>query len=109
MTWQKNINNVLGSYFSDSSVEEGAAELVFVSEDNLDYHRLYLSAFDEGIKIAGEGSSSEKAELITIMRRSNIGAGTAEQANDLLEEMRMEYLRQYNVALKKPASPGDAK
>jgi len=104
MTWQQNLSGVLGSYFSESSFEEGAAEMVFVSEDHLEYHQLWLSAFDEGIQIAVEGSPAEKAELIAIMRYANIGAGTAEHAHDLLEEIRAEYLKQYHLGYAKIAS-----
>lgn len=99
MNWQQNVNDVLGSYFCDCSVAEGAAELVFVSEDNPEYHHLYLSALDEGIKIAVWGGSEEKAELITILRRSNLAAAIVEEAHGLLEEIRSEYMRQYHSAL----------
>ena len=105
MNWQQNLSSVLGGYFCDSSVEEGTAEMVFVSEDHLDYHQLWVSAFDEGIRIAVEGSPAEKVELIAIMRYANIGAGTAEHARDLLEEMRTQYLKQYHAALTRLVPP----
>lgn len=99
MSWQKNVNDVLGAYFCDSSVADGAAELVFVSEDHPDYHRLYLSTFDEAIKIALRGGENEKAELVALLSRSNLAVATAEEAHGLLEEIRAEYLRQYHLAL----------
>ncbi len=105
MSWQKNVNDVLGAYFCDSSVAEGAAELVFVSEDHPDYHHLYLSTFDEAIKTALLGSETEKAELVALLKRSNLAVATVEEAHSLLEEIRAEYLRQYHLALTNSPRP----
>ncbi len=90
---------MFGAYFCDSSVVDGAAELVFVSEDHPDYHRLYLSTFDEAIKIALWGDENEKAELVVLLSRSNLAVATAEEAHSFLEAIRAEYLRQYHLAL----------
>ena len=99
MNWQKNLGDVLGSYFCDSSIEEGAAELVFTSEDDLEYHHLCLLAFEEGIKASTEGSLEQKAELIALLRRANLAAATAEDVLDILEEIQSEYLKQYKAAV----------
>lgn len=101
LSWRKNVNDVVGAYFCDSSVMEGAAELVFVSEDHPDYHHLYLSTFNEAIKIALSGTENEKAELVVLLRHSNLAVATTEEAHGLLEEIRAEYLRQYHLALTK--------
>ncbi len=103
MNWQQNLSSVLGGYFCDSSVEEGAAELVFVSEDRPDYHHLYLSALEKGIETAAQGTAEQKAELVAILRRSNLA--TAEDVVDILEEILSNYLRQYHVALTRLVPP----
>ncbi len=99
MNWQKNLSDVLGSYFCDSSIEEGAAELVFTSEDDLEYHHLCLSAFEEGIRASTEGSPEQKAELIALLRRANLAAATAEDVFDTLEKIKSEYLKHYQAAV----------
>lgn len=105
MTWQQNLSDMLSSYFCDSSIEEGAAELVFVSEDRPDYHHLYFSALEKGIENAMQGTAEQKTELVAILRRSNLAAATAEDVVDTLEEILSNYLRQYHVALTRLVPP----
>jgi len=105
MTWQQNLSDMLGSYFCDSSIEEGAAELVFTSEDDPAYHQLCVSAFEQGIKTATQGTAEQKAELVAILRRANLAAATPQDVLYILEKIRGEYLKQYHVALTRLVPP----
>ncbi len=91
MSWRTELYHVLGAYFCDSSLGEGAAELVFASEDDPAYQKRCLSALDKGIEIAHAGSREEKVELVALLRRANLAAATAEDAHGILAEIRDEY------------------
>ena len=109
MNWQQNLSDVLGSYFCDSTVEEGVAELVFTTKDDTEYHRLCLSAFDEGLQATVQGTPQQQAQLVAILRKSNLAAATADDVSAILEEIRTEYLRQYSIARSRVAPTGNVK
>jgi len=97
MNGQKELGDVLGAYFCDSSLKEGAEELVFASEDDPAYQKLCFSAFDRGIQTARTGSQKETAELVAVLRRANLAATTAEDAYAILVEIREQYRRQLRL------------
>lgn len=95
MSWQATLREILSGYFGDQTLEEGVKEMVFVTECNLDYHQLYLSAIEEGIKAAVPGNS----EVIKIIMESNAHyVKSIAEAREFLEKLHLEYLSQYDTA-----------
>lgn len=96
MSWQVTLRDVLSGYFGDQTLEEGVKEMVFVTECNLDYHHLYLSGIEEGIKAAAQGES----EVTEIIMESNAQyVQNISEAREFLEKLCLEYLSQYNSAI----------
>lgn len=104
MSWQTTLRNLLSGYLGDQTIEEGVEEMVFVTESNPDYHRLYLSAIEEGIKAASQG----KPEIIETIRDSYAWyVKDTKDVREFLERLRAEYITQYEAATKDdlPTSP----
>lgn len=95
MSWQTVLNEILDGYFSDWSIKDGVAQLVFVAVDHPEYHQLYLSAIDEGIEAASHGDP----QVVTIVGRACYVENAA-QTLDLLKHIRQEYVTQYADATK---------
>jgi hypothetical protein len=85
----------LASYFGDQSTEAGASEVVSVTADDPEWHRRCLAVLDRGIAAAAAGDP-EVAEVI--VRSFAASARNAGEARAYLEEIRAEYLRQYEAA-----------
>jgi DNA-binding transcriptional regulator GbsR (MarR family) len=95
MSWQVTLRDVLSGYFGDQTFEEGVREMVFVTECNLDYHQLYLSAIEEGIK----ATIQDESDVIRMIMESNAYyVKNIAEAREFLEKLHLEYLAQYNDA-----------
>jgi hypothetical protein len=50
--WQTELEELLAAYVSYQSIDAGAAEMVYVTAKNPDYHKRYVSAIEAGIDAA---------------------------------------------------------
>jgi hypothetical protein len=57
MVWQEELEDMLGSYFSDWSIEEGVSQLVFVTEDNRNEHLKITNLIKTGITASLQNNS----------------------------------------------------
>jgi hypothetical protein len=85
----------LASYFGDQSTEAGVSEVVFVTADHPEWHRRYLAVLDRGIAAAAAGDPEVARVIVKSFAASARDAG---EARAYLEEVRAEYLRQYEEA-----------
>jgi hypothetical protein len=85
----------LASYFGDQSTEAGVSEVVLVTADHPEWHRRYLAVLDRGIAAATAGDP-EVARVIVKSFAASVR--DACEARAYLEEVRAEYLRQYQEA-----------
>jgi hypothetical protein len=85
----------LASYFGDQSTEAGVSEVVFVTADDPEWHRRYLAVLDRGIAAAAAGDPEIARVIAKSLAASVRDAG---EAGAYLEEVRAEYLRQYEEA-----------
>jgi hypothetical protein len=85
----------LASYFGDQSTEAGVSEVVFVTADHPEWHRRYLAVLDRGIAAAAAGDPEVARVIVKSFAASARDAG---EARAYLEEVRAEYLRQYEAA-----------
>ena len=93
MSWAK-LREFLIAYFGDQSIEEGVAEVVFVTATNPDYHRDYLATIDEAIAGAAAGDPGVGAAIEDSFAAE---ARDPAEARAYLEALRAEYLRQYEA------------
>ena len=94
MTWQETLGELFAASVNEQTLEEAAEQMVFVSEDNPEYHDRYLGAIDSGLKAARSGDKS----VISLINRSGYQVGDTEAALELLTEFRQLYLREYQQA-----------
>jgi hypothetical protein len=87
----------LASYFGDQSTEAGVSEVVFVTVDHPEWHRRYLAVLDRGIAAAAAGDPEVARVIVKSFAASARDAG---EARAYLEEVRAEYLRQYEEAIR---------
>jgi hypothetical protein len=97
VTWQDILTNIFGGFVNQQTIEEGAEEMVLVSESCLDLHHDYLMAIDCGIAAAKSGDSS----IVAIVNRSGYRVDSTQAAVEILGELRNYYLEQYVAATKK--------
>jgi hypothetical protein len=95
MSWQTTLRNLLSGYLGDGTLAEGVEEMVFVTESNPDYHRLYLSAIEAGLEAASQGKS-ESVEIVMDSYAWYVKA--PKEVREFLERLKMEYLAQYEAA-----------
>jgi hypothetical protein len=69
--------------------------MVYVTSKNPDYHKRYLSAIVAGIGAA----KSQDPELLKLMTSSSVVVCTFEEALKYLENLRSNYLQQYQAAI----------
>lgn len=95
MSWQTDLEEILGGYFGDQMLEAGVEEMIFVTEANKEYHQRYLSAIEAGIKAALEGNT----EVVKMIKDSYAWhvKDTAD-ASEFLQRLCNEYLTQYAAA-----------
>jgi hypothetical protein len=92
----------LASYFGDQSTEAGVSEVVFVTADHPEWHRRYLAVLDRGIAAAAAGDP----EVVRVVAKSLAASvRDAGETGAYLEEVRAEYLRQYEEALRSLFDP----
>ncbi|WP_218080634.1 hypothetical protein [Anthocerotibacter panamensis] len=94
MGWQKDLGDILRSYFSYQSIKEGVQELVLVTEENLAYHQLWLTAIDSGIDALMKGN----IEVFDIIN-SDFNVESFIDAKEFLEKLRDEYIKEYENAI----------
>ncbi len=94
MTWQETLGELFEASVNEQTLEQAAAQMVFVSEDNPEYHDLYLAAIDGGLKAASSGDHT----VVGIINRSGYQVGGLEAAFELLTEFRNIYLRTFRQA-----------
>jgi hypothetical protein len=92
---EADLYQLLASYFGDQSTEVGVSEVVFVTADHPDWHRRYLAVLDRGIAAAAAGDPEIAGVIVKSFAAS---ARNADEARAYLEEVRAEYLRQYEEA-----------
>ncbi|WP_218079763.1 hypothetical protein [Anthocerotibacter panamensis] len=99
MDWQTILARILGSYFSDWTLEEGVAQLILVTQSRPAYHELYMITFEAAL----EAASEESQEVFDIINEycyvENIG-----DAQNLLKDILAEYERQYSLAIQQISS-----
>src|SRR5712664_2264154 len=108
MTWQAALRDLIGGYFGDQTIDEGVKEMVSVTECNPEYHQLYVSALEEGLKAALSGSS----EVVDILRDSFIwDVRDTKSAQEFLERLLGEYNTQYQAVSgnESPPAPTESK
>ena len=96
MDWEKTLEGILGSYFSDWSVEEGVSQLVMEAVDHPDAHNLYLSTFELGVVAAVQGDS-RVVDIINVY----CYAKDIKDALQFLERILNEYRHQYSAEMSK--------
>lgn len=93
-TWQEMLGELFAASVNEQTLEEAAEQMVFVSEDNPEYHDRYLRAIDGGLKASRDGDNA----VISIINRSGYQVGDTEAAFEVLTEFRQIYLQKYKQA-----------
>lgn len=96
MDWKTELNDLLGGYFSDFTIEEGVEQMVLVSTVSSEEHQRYLSTLVSAIAAL---NSDAAADVLRIIDRNNLFARNVEEGLALLKQIHAEYLRQYENAL----------
>lgn len=91
--WKNELDNLLGGYFSDFTIEEGVEQMVFVSRVNKLEHQLYLQTLAHAIDALQHGDGDD---ILQIIDRNNLYVRNIQDGINLLESIHREYLRQYN-------------
>ncbi|WP_218082584.1 hypothetical protein [Anthocerotibacter panamensis] len=93
MSWQLNLTEILNGYFSDQTIEEGVAQMVFVTECDPDYHQECLATISGGIEAALQGNM----EVVDIIKKSFAWhVENTHDAKEFLKDLQKEYLSQYS-------------
>jgi hypothetical protein len=91
--WDTKLGDLLGAYFCDWSLEEGVAQLVFVSQDHPDYHQQFQRTLETGL----EAAKLHDTRALTAVNRYCF-ARDIDDARDFLQRILDEYQRQYTRA-----------
>ena len=99
--WQTELEKLLAAYVSYQSIDEGVAEMVYVTARHPEYHQRYFGAIEAGIETARR----QDPELLKLMTRSSIVVYNFDEALEYLEKLRSSYLQQYQAATRAKQDP----
>lgn len=91
--WTDELSGLLGSYFSDWSVDEGVEQLLFVSSDHPEYHQRFLETLEQGLRAADQHDERVVPIVNAYYLVSNL-----EDARAFLQQIVDVYQRQYREA-----------
>ena len=94
-SWQETLANIFGGYINQQTLEEGAAGMVFVSEDEPVWHQRFVQAIRQGVEAARQGDVT----VISIVNRSGYRVGSVGEAEALLRELDQVYSQLYKAAV----------
>lgn len=102
MEWMETLIDIFCGYLNQDTPEEAIAAMVFVSHENLDWHRRFSEAFEKSMEMARRGD----AAILGIINR-NVGyqVASVERALDLLQHLHRIYEERYKntLAAEKPS------
>lgn len=100
LNWNSTLADLFASVVNQQTFEEAAQMMVFVSEDDKSYHKLWLTALDEGIRAA----RNRNPAVVDCINNSGSGyrAVDADDAAELLVTFRDIYIKEYQDATGSP-------
>lgn len=92
VSWESDLSKIFASSVNQQSLEEAAELIVDVSLDDQEYHGVFISAINQGIRAANDGDK----RVIDCINGSGDRANIFQQASELLSDFKEIYLREYD-------------